>query len=653
MTSLQQLKHLFQAGEKIDSSALRPEILASWQRSFTYGITKDTVDNRVLPTQALAARIQQRQRFHDVALPVITDIYAFIKKSGFIMLLTDEDGYVTHMLGEGPVMQEALRNKLVPGCNRSERCWGTNGIGTVLVTGQPLQVFGEEHYCQRSAWWVCSGAPIFAPDGSIHGTVCICGERDKVTSHTLGIAVATADSISRQYKLQEAYDRLAAAQENLHVMIENSASGLLLVDREQTIRKVNSRGARMLQCRPEALIGQKLDTATSPDFAPGESKFSGRPAVLERNGQQLRFSVSQRISEGGDRIVSFEREEKLYRRIKGIIGSEAHFSIDDIIGGSSGLRSAVDLARVAAENDSNVLLLGESGTGKELFAQAIHNASARRDEPFVAINCGALPKSLIESELFGYEGGSFTGSRKEGRAGKFELANGGTIFLDEIGDMPFDVQVSLLRVLQNREVTRLGSDKSLRINVRVIAATNQDLLARIQQNMFRRDLYYRLNVFTIRIPPLRSRRQDVPLLASYFLQKHGRKNPECQALGFTEQATRHMAAYDWPGNVRELENVVERAVYLGHGPYIDVDDLLLEQEAAASVPPPASAPQLPTEAGSLSIKQTQRQKILQALQACDGDVTRAAALLEISRRTLYRRLNAYGLDYGRQWKQPE
>lgn len=225
------------------------------------------------------------------------------------------------------------------------------------------------------------------------------------------------------------------------------------------------------------------------------------------------------------------------------------------------MKAALRLGQIAAQTPSNVLITGESGTGKELFAQAIHNASDRRNGPFVAINCGALPKSLIESELFGYEGGTFTGARREGCAGKFELANGGTIFLDEIGDMPFDVQVALLRVLQSHEVSRLGSSKTIKVDVRVISATNKDLLAAIDNNQFRSDLYYRLNVFGIAIPPLRERAGDVRLLADYFLQKYTSFSGHCLS-GFTEAAYALLEEYEWRGNIRELENAVERAVYL-------------------------------------------------------------------------------------------
>ena len=250
-----------------------------------------------------------------------------------------------------------------------------------------------------------------------------------------------------------------------------------------------------------------------------KTSLSNRTISFERGEGKHTISLSVESTGHQEYVAQIEQLSSLHKRVNNIMGNEAHFRFQDIIGISPAMGEAVRMAKIAAQNDASVFLSGESGTGKELFAQAIHNASSRRRGPFIAVNCGALPKSLIEAELFGYEGGSFTGARRDGCAGKFELANGGTIFLDEIGDMPVDVQITLLRVLQNREVRRIGASKALRIDVRVITATNRDLEQLVDSKVFREDLFYRINVFRINIPSLRERTGDVRQLAGFFLAK--------------------------------------------------------------------------------------------------------------------------------------
>ena len=239
--------------------------------------------------------------------------------------------------------------------------------------------------------------------------------------------------------------------------------------------------------------------------------------------QNIKYSVTtanynNKFDQSIGYVISFREMKRIHKMVNKYSGFKATYTIDNIIGQSSQISYVKNLCLKASKSNSNVLILGESGTGKELVAQSIHNASSRRNEPFIAINCGALPKGLIESELFGYEGGSFTGANREGKPGKFELADGGTIFLDEIGDMPLDIQVSLLRVLQNKEIVRIGGNKPKSIDIRIIAATNKDLFKSIHDNTFREDLYYRLNVLTISVPPLRERKSDIKVLEQYFNQ---------------------------------------------------------------------------------------------------------------------------------------
>ncbi|AKG03464.1 sigma-54-dependent Fis family transcriptional regulator [Salimicrobium jeotgali] len=311
----------------------------------------------------------------------------------------------------------------------------------------------------------------------------------------------------------------------------------------------------------------------------------------------------------------------------------ASYSLHNIVSHSPKMMEVKDTVRKMATGDASVLLRGESGTGKELFAHSLHNLSERNGEPFIKVNCAAIPEQLFEAELFGYEEGAFTGAKKGGKAGKFQLADGGTLFLDEVGDMPLHAQVKILRALQEGEVEPLGSETSELVNVRVVAATNQALEELISRQEFREDLYYRINVVSVDIPPLRERPEDIRLLAKYILSKTGdsmRKKVE----GFSEATIQVLEGYPWPGNIRELENTIESAVHMADGSYIEVSDLP-GSITAASV----------TEEESLKtiLERVEKETIEQALTRTSGDKNAAAAHLGIGKTSLYDKAKKYGI----------
>jgi two-component system response regulator HydG len=305
-----------------------------------------------------------------------------------------------------------------------------------------------------------------------------------------------------------------------------------------------------------------------------------------------------------------------------------------IIGTAPAMRRVLDLVAQVAPSNATVLILGESGTGKELIADALHRGSARREGPCIKVNCAALPETLLESELFGHEKGAFTGAaaRKEGR---FELAHGGTLFLDEIGDLSPATQAKLLRVLQDGTFERLGGTKTLKVDVRIVTATNKDLEGEVKAGRFREDLFYRLNVISIVVPPLRDRREDIPLLAQHFVQRYAQRNAKAVE-GLAREALDLLAAYHWPGNVRELENVIERAVVLARDAWIGPRDL---PEAISAVAPEARAI---TIAIGTPLEEVEQRLIEETLQHTGGDKTLAAKLLGITSRTIYRKLKREG-----------
>ena len=338
------------------------------------------------------------------------------------------------------------------------------------------------------------------------------------------------------------------------------------------------------------------------------------------------------------KIITMEKEIKYYKdQLKK--QKSAKYSFSNIIGESKSLMEVKNICQRAAMSDSNVLIMGESGTGKELFAHAIHNASDRASGPFVKINCAAIPSELLESELFGYEGGAFTGAKKEGKVGKFELANGGSIFLDEIGDMPLQMQVKLLRVLQEREIERIGSTKTRPINVRIISATNKNLEEEVKSGNFREDLYYRLNVMSVNIEPLRKRKDDIRPLAKALVKKLS-SQMGVHVDSISEKAMAALEAYDWPGNIRELENVIERSINL----------LYSDRIIKVSTLPVHITQSHKTHvyiAGSTLKEQlydVEKSIILECLNENQGNKQKTANDLDMSRTSLYQKLKSYGID---------
>jgi formate hydrogenlyase transcriptional activator len=373
-----------------------------------------------------------------------------------------------------------------------------------------------------------------------------------------------------------------------------------------------------------------------------ENAFTGDCAFLSQIANQVAIAVENACAFGEIRELKDQlSKEKLY--LEDEIRTEMNFA--QIIGNSASLHRVLKHVETVAPTDSTVLIYGETGTGKELIARAIHDLSPRRAKPFVKLNCAAIPTGLLESELFGHEKGAFTGAIAQ-RIGRFEVAHGGTIFLDEIGEVPLELQTKLLRVLQEREFERLGSSRTLRTDARLIAATNRDLEAMASEQKFRSDLFFRLNVFPVHVPPLRERQGDIPLLVRHFTQQFTRRMKKAIET-IPSAAMDALCRYHWPGNIRELQNVVERAVIVSTGSALSVDVADLKFPKAGHVVEKATSPKSPTN-GTLHdvLEQSERQQILKALEQCDwvvAGLNGAAAHLGMKRSTLQQRIRKLGI----------
>lgn len=356
----------------------------------------------------------------------------------------------------------------------------------------------------------------------------------------------------------------------------------------------------------------------------GAEDFLMKPIDLDQLDNRVEKALKTRVLEHEVAALRTQLDEK--------------FGLDNMIGSSPAMKRVFEMVRRAAPSPATVLLQGSNGTGKDLVAHALHNLSPRAHAPFLAINCGAISPNLIESELFGYEKGAFTGATAR-KAGAFEAADHGTIFLDEIGELPLAMQVKLLRVLENRSFTRVGGTESVNVDIRVVAATNRDLKAMVAEGTFREDLYYRLNVVDIRLPDLKNRREDIPLLVVRFINELAQKN-HVAVTGITPAAVKLLENYDWPGNVRELRNTIEKMVVLSLGEQLDVADV----PDSIQAPMTSTTITTPTFSSATTLDENEKTQILAVLKQVDGNRSKAAQLLGISRRTLYRKLDEYAKD---------
>ncbi|MDK2881863.1 MAG: sigma-54 dependent transcriptional regulator, acetoin dehydrogenase operon transcriptional [Bacillota bacterium] len=624
-------------------------VAQAWQRCRQLGVDPERgFCHEVLPPPEYAARLAANADLLEVARPFLTSLYEFVQGSGFAVVLVDREGVVIEVRGDPAILKaSASALNFVPGAVWRENTVGNTAIGTALREKIPVQVAGYQHYCRAHHPFACSAAPILGPDGQVWGALNVSGVLEAVHPHTLGMVVAAARAIEGQLAMRQAAEEIKLQHKYQEAIVESMSDGLLTIDRTGHITYMNATGGRILGVDPKKVIGQYIGDIV--DFRPvvlsvletGQGYVDREFMVKTGTGFKhfIKTAVPIRDENGNlTGVVDTFREIKRVRKmVNQMVGATANFTFADILGESREMAECVRLAKIAAQSSSPVLLQGESGTGKELFAQAIHNASNRREGPFVALNCAALPRELIESELFGYEEGAFTGASRGGRPGKFELASGGTIFLDEIGDMPLDMQAKLLRVLQEHRVVRLGGTHYIDCDVRVIAATNKDLAYEVEQGNFRRDLYYRLNVIFIPIPPLRQRGSDLDLLVERLTEKISRKLGH-EVHSFSPGALQILRSYPWPGNVRELENVIERAVNMARGKEISAAEVLrfLKHQQAAG----------PVFSEPLSIEELEKRAIEQALQAVGGNISLAARLLKISRNTLYNKLKKYHIRAG-------
>jgi len=644
-------------------SEQRDKIRASHRRSLDYGIERERVlPGIVLRGIELERRLQKCNRLLKIASPFVTLLNEFVADSGFIVLLTDEQGCILEMAGHSDILNQTRPFGLAQGVIMSEQSIGGNAISIALFENTPVQVTGTEHYVKIFHEWSCSAAPIHDEKGNTIGCINLSGSLDKVYSHILGLVVASAKAVEYQLKSSFSEMRLKDAYHFVSQILNTLEFGVLATDINGKVRRANNLASALLRTPID-----RIENAFLEEFIPAWPAFlkqvRNNNIVIDeevqiiRSGSRDSFNFNVYPLTDGDgtiygTVVTLRDMKRVYKMVNKYTGMEARYNFEDLIGESDEMKRIIEYCRNISNSPSTVLIQGESGTGKEVLAQAIHNYSSRRDGGFVALNCGAIPETLIESELFGYSEGAFTSAKKGGKPGKFELADGGTLFLDEIGEMPLDMQVKLLRALQERTITRVGGDKSISFDVRIIAATNRNLLEQVKEGKFRQDLYYRLSVIPVYIPPLRNRREDIPMLIGFFLNLKSVKLRK-QLPAMDNRLFKKLVYYDWPGNVRELENFIEKYVNLDGN--LDWAEEIMNPAYARQkshlnlissnqlIDSVYESPSAETPDELITIEEMEKRAIRKAINALDGNMTKVAESLGISRNALYQKMKRYNM----------
>jgi transcriptional regulator of acetoin/glycerol metabolism len=625
------------AREELPPGEVRPCILESWQRCRAFGVDPCRSSEWVnVDPRELARRKTLRADLLEAAVPYVHELYKIIKGSRSLITLTDEEGVVLELVSDEELM--LMKNFPQQGSVHSEKVNGTNGIGTSLAIGAPVQIRAEEHWLQNHHAWSCNGAPIHR-NGRILGCLNLSCPFEQNHEHSLGLIVASVNAIERELELMASLSEKQSLIQQQNAVLELLDTGIILIDRGGKILTTNRIARDILRADTE-MIGRPVAEMipANIDFhslMSGESSMSDQEKVVRLKGKPVSLSFSTAMVRNGasvEGVVIRVRESKaIIKMVHRITGSRAIYTFEDILGSSPELLKCIELARMASSNNLNTLILGESGTGKELFAHSIHNNSSRKNGPFVAINCGALSRDLIQSELFGYEGGAFTGAKKEGNPGKLELADGGTVFLDEIGDLPPDAQVNLLRVLETGEVMRLGGKYAKSIDIRVITATNKDIYRALVEKTFRDDLFYRINTFVLKLPALRERAEDIGMLARTLLERSSRSmNKVFQ--GIEEKVLDIFEKYSWPGNIRELANTLDRAIAVAETPWIRVLDLPPSFQALG---------QGSSECREERISEEEQDRLVVLLDETKGNMREAARRLGVARSTIYNKVKRF------------
>ena len=649
---LLQARQLFFDQDRLPDGLLDPLIVRSWERCRRFGLGDASYRPPGESLDRIALKTEQDRNRHLLlqGRPIMEHVYEQIRESGSMVILADANGLLLETVGDADFVSRADRVALLAGASWDENLRGTNAIGTALSEESAVSVFGGEHFLEHNSFLTCCASPIFGPDGRLIGVLDISGDYRSHQRHTLGLVrLSSAIVEKRLFESVHARDILVCFHSRAD-FLGSPKEGLAAVSPDGQVLAINRAGTELLGIRQvdavnrdfsmvfESSLAALVDRLRHNPQGSFEIKANGRLLHVQLRGQLPPQAIAGRVFDDAPALRPPRRPEAA--------PAKPQLTLDTLNTGDLRLQAAIDRARRILGRDIPILIQGESGAGKEMFAKAFHNSGPRADAPFVALNCASIPETLIESELFGYQGGAFTGARKEGAPGKILQAHGGTLFLDEIGDMPLNLQARLLRVLQERCVTPLGSTRAIQVDISLVCATHRKLREEVARGSFREDLYYRLNGLAVTLPALRERSDIRTLVGKLAAAEAG---PRETPVRFSEGALQAIEAYAWPGNIRQLFNAIRVAIaLLDEGETLIGETHLPEElfEGPIGLAPPqapaASRPGAhdPWAAAPLdgNLEEMGRQVALRTLEAAGGNISAAARQLGISRNTLYRKL---------------
>jgi len=659
-------EHFFERGV-VPDKYLSPLILRSWERCRDVGLDhRDGGSIEVAGRAQLEESRNQSAHMLELASGVMEHVFEQIRSSGSMVILADLDGMIIHSLGDAAFVDRAQRVALQPGACWSEARLGTNGMGTALLEKAPVEILGSEHYLDRNIFLACCASPVFDAHGRMAGVFDISGDYRNPQRHTLGLVRLSVQLLEKRlFEAEFGKDILIACHPRPEY-VGSLQEGLVALSPDGTILGANPAAREWFASQSHDAAGGSFNELFRLGFGAiiDRLQSSGNALVRlgTRNGGELYVqlrSIRPLALAGAGEVAADGGQPRTEQRLRAQAGAApaaraaerseaAGPTLESLATGDERLQRAIDRARRIGGKDIPLLIQGESGVGKELFARAFHNSSARADGPFVPLNCAAIPEHLIESELFGYVGGAFTGARREGAVGKVQQAHGGTLFLDEIGDMPLAMQTRLLRVLQERSVTPVGGMKAIPVDISLVCATHRVLRDAVANGEFREDLYYRVNGLTVTLPPLRER-SDVGTLVDRLLRAEAQDSGR-EAISISAEVRRFFETYPWPGNIRQLHSVIRVSAALLEDDEDEIESVHLPEELfgpepfvptqhGGASPAPSEGVLPPSEpAVARSLDELELEAIAKVMQEVKGNVSAAARRLGVSRNTLYRKL---------------
>jgi transcriptional regulator of acetoin/glycerol metabolism len=625
------------------AATVDPMVGGSWKRSAPR-LHPDALPhwNHVTET-ALSRTLLRSSLLCTMAQPILEDIRQFTETTPLAILLMDNTMCMLEMLGDKATVGQLVELGFQQGVFLREGQIGTNAFAIAQIERASSWVYGPEHYLSCLHPFSTVAAPVHEPDGSLLGIVGSFEPIEQASALSVGLVTAAAKAIESQVQTEEIRQEASAYAIQINNIIDAMSEGLLVWDENRTVIHLNLPGSDLLKVRPTRLMGRHLEEVIKlPEIIVRASERSESLTDIECtmmvDNRPLALMVNFRVVSLPRTtlyLASFRPIEQVRELVSRQFGAVARQTVDNLIGESSQVKTLRRQIKTAARAEAPVLIVGETGTGKATIARAIHNSGPRKDGPFVALNCRAIPRDLILAEFIGFEAGSYTNINQGGQPSKFELAEGGTLYLDEIDVLPLDMQAALLGVLDTGSVMRLGAKHAIPVNVRIVASTEVNLDNMVIDGGFRTDLYYRLRSFHIHTTPLRERREDIPTLMRQKLMLLSSQIG--QSISFSEEAEEALTHYPWPGNIRELESTLDRAVAVSEETTIGIEHL-----PASLLTNSTSQPGV--EPGPVvSLAEAERRAIVNAGRSTGGNLTQAAAVLGIGRTTLWRKMNTMNL----------